>query len=81
MVIERTATKALASLPRMDQGRILAKLDELTADPRQGAIKLTGATGWRVRQGNFRIVYVIDDTDMVVTVTRIGHRRDVYRRM
>jgi mRNA interferase RelE/StbE len=79
--VERVATKAVGDLPAGEQRRIIARLRRLEDDPRQGATKLTGAEGWRVRSGDYRVVFVIDDAEMVVTVTRIGHRRDVYRRL
>lgn len=80
--LERTATSGLLKLPRDDQKRIGAKIDALKANPRPpGVTKLTGAEGWRVRVGNYRIVYLIDDAAQIVTVTRIAHRKDVYRRM
>lgn len=79
--IERVAAKALADMQRRDQERIIARLDLIADDPRHhGAVKLEGANAWRSRVGDFRIVYVIDDSVMLVTVTRIAHRSDVYRR-
>ena len=79
--VERVAAKAVGDLPVGEQRRITARLRRLEDDPRQGATKLTGAEGWRVRAGDYRVVFVIDDAEMVVTVTRIGQRRDVVRRL
>jgi mRNA interferase RelE/StbE len=79
--VERVAAKAVGDLPVGEQRRITARLRRLEDDPRQGATKLTGAEGWRVRSGDYRVVFVIDDAQMVVTVTRIGQRRDVVRRL
>jgi mRNA interferase RelE/StbE len=80
--IERSAIVSLSRMPRPDQRRIKEKLEALKTDPRPaGAIKLTGTEGWRIRSGDYRIVYLIEDTIRVVTVTRIGHRKDVYRRL
>lgn len=79
--IERVAAKAVGDLPLGEQRRVTARLRKLEDDPRRGATKLTGALGWRVCSGDYRIVFVIDDAEMMVTVTRIGHRRDVYRRL
>lgn len=66
---------------RADRQRIVARIQVLASDPRpQGSEKLAGYTNrYRIRQGNYRIVYLIDDETRVVTVYRIGHRRDVYR--
>lgn len=44
-----------------------------------GCLKLTGRNGWRIRGGDYRIIYEIDDKQEMVTVLHIGHRRDVYR--
>ncbi len=79
--LEHRATVSLSRMPRHDQRRINEKLDGLTVNPRpSGAIKLTGAEGWRIRTGDYRIVYLIEDTIRVVTITKIDHRKDVYRR-
>jgi len=75
--IESSAVKALSRIDLADRRRIASKIQGLAANPRpDGAIKLTGADGWRIRVGNYRVVYVIDDTIRVVTVTRIAHRRE-----
>lgn len=80
--IERSAIVSLSRMPRPDQKRITEKLEALKIDPRpSGAIKLTGTEGWRIRTGNYRIVYLIEDSIRIVTVTRIAHRKDVYRRL
>lgn len=73
---------SLAKLPRADQQRVMAKLRDLATNPRPvGVTKLTGADGWRIKSGNYRIVYLVDDSARIVTVTRIAHRKDVYRRL
>jgi mRNA interferase RelE/StbE len=52
----------------------------LSADPRpEGASKLEARDGWRIRAGDYRIIYEIDDGAGTVTVLHVGHRRDVYR--
>jgi mRNA interferase RelE/StbE len=80
--IETSAVKSLMAIDRPDQVKISAKIQALGIDPRPAnAVKLTGVDGWRIRVGNYRVVYVIDDTVRIVTVTRIGHRRNVYERM
>lgn len=53
---------------------------ELGDEPRpEGCRKLTGRDGWRIRVGNHRVIYEIDDTNRIVTILHIGHRRDIYR--
>lgn len=80
--VEHQAARSLARIERGDRSaarRIVAAVRALGADPRPaGAIKLTGGGGWRIRVGTYRVVYLIEDSIRVVTVTRIGHRRDVY---
>lgn len=79
--IARRAVRALAGLPRKEQQRIRAAIDLLADDPRPPTCsKLTGeVNAYRVRVGDYRIVYEILDARLVVHVVRIGHRRDVYR--
>ena len=62
--------------------RIQAALELLAVDPRPpAATRLVGGAGeWRVRTGDSRIIYEINDDELLVLVLRIGHRRDVYRR-
>lgn len=78
--LERSATVGLRKLPRGDQQRVVAKLRGLAEDPRpSGVTKLSGTEGWRIRSGDYRIVYLVDDAEQIVTVTRIAHRKHVYR--
>jgi len=60
--------------------RILTRIEALVDDPRPvGSEKLSGQERYRVRQGNYRILYEIIDDELVVTVVKVGHRRHVYR--
>jgi len=81
LFIKPSAAKELEAVGRKsDRTRIVDKIYTLKVDPRpQGCEKLTGQDRYRVRQGQFRILYVVDDNERVVTVVKIGHRRDVYR--
>lgn len=80
--ISRQAVKATAGLERSDQLRIRAAIDLLADEPRPpGCVKLAGeASAYRVRVGDYRIVYDVIDDRLVIQVVRIGHRRDTYRR-
>lgn len=80
--IARRAVKTLAGLPRREQQRIRAAIDLLAENPRPpGCVALAGGLGgYRVRVGDYRIVYEVHDDRLVVQVVRVGHRRDVYRR-
>ena len=72
--------KDLRGLPGPDLARILERIRALADDPRPpGCEKLTGADRYRVRQGDYRIVYSIQDDRLEVWVVKVGHRRDVYR--
>lgn len=76
-----TLVRQMRGIPTNDQVRILARIEALATDPRPaGVTKLTDVEGWRVRVGDYRITYLIDDTVRVVTITRIGQRGSIYRR-
>ena len=79
--LKRSAAKELADLPVKDRGRIVARIQALAEDPRPpGAEKLSGQERYRVRQGDYRILYEIHDQILLIVVVRIAHRRDVYRK-
>lgn len=78
--INRSAAKELHRLPKADTRRILRRIEHLKHDPRPvGSEKLAGRDAYRIRQGDYRIIYVIDDDRIIVEVIRAGHRSDVYR--
>ena len=78
--IARRAVKAIARLPRKEQLRIRAAIDLLGEDPRPpGCVALAGEDSvYRVRVGDYRILYEVVDRRLVIQVVRVGHRRDVY---
>jgi len=75
--------RAQRELERLGLGtykRVLNAVRGLAQDPRPpGCRKLKGRDGWRIRTGNYRVVYEIDDQQQIVTVSHVGHRRDIYR--
>jgi len=74
------AQKELARLPNPAYERIRAAVRALAEEPRPpGCRKLSGREGWRIRIGDFRVLYEIEDAQQTVTVVHVGHRRDVYR--
>lgn len=80
LLIKPSAVKELEVVPRKDRRRLAMRMRDLAEQPRPpGAEKLSGHDLYRVRQGNYRILYEIIDHDLTVTVMKIGHRRDVYR--
>ena len=81
ILLTRSAAKELERIPLQDRRRIVARIGSLADDPRPaGAERLSGDEIYRVRQGNYRILYEIVDHELIVTVVRVGHRREVYRR-
>jgi len=78
--IKASAAKALEALPRNDRKKVARKMQELAHEPRpHGCEKLSGEEKYRVRQGNYRVAYSIDDDGRNVLIVKIGHRREVYR--
>ena len=80
--LEPKVLRELRDFQRGDLERIMSRIRGLADEPRpSGCEKLTGmSNAWRIRSGNYRIVYTVDDARAIVTVTRVGHRREVYRR-
>jgi mRNA interferase RelE/StbE len=77
------ARRDLRKLPRSDQVRVAARINELAGNPRPaGAVKLAGAEDlWRVRVGEYRIVYQVRGVRLQVLIVLVGHRGDIYRRL
>ncbi|MCX5777732.1 MAG: type II toxin-antitoxin system RelE/ParE family toxin [Elusimicrobia bacterium] len=79
IVIKKSAAKELAKIPRHDLRRILSKIQDLFTTPRPpGAQKFAHFELYRIRQGNYRIVYTINNTTIEIHIIKIGHRRDIY---
>lgn len=75
------AVRELRKLPPEAKRRVQAVIELLADDPRPPASKkLTGRAEWRVRTGDYRVLYRIEDALLTVVVVRAGHRRDVYER-
>jgi mRNA interferase RelE/StbE len=82
VLLESQAEKELESLPKKILQRIDTKLQALSLNPLpRGATKLKGkeSEGWRLRVGDYRILYQIDDKENTIRVYRIKHRREAYR--
>ena len=80
--IQRSAERDLDRLSKMLFDRISARLVALAEEPRPpGAEKLAGLEAFRLRVGDYRVVYEVDDSARLVIVTRVRHRREVYRKL
>ncbi|MGQ0812850.1 MAG: type II toxin-antitoxin system RelE family toxin [Gemmatimonadota bacterium] len=80
VLIKRTAAKEIEQLPVRDRQRVVARIGALRSEPRPpGCEKLSGEEKYRLRQGKYRVLYEIADRDLIVTVVKVAHRRDVYR--
>lgn len=80
--ISESAEKFLEKIPKKDRLRIIEKIDALEQDPMpSGSIKLQGHKEalYRIRSGDYRVVYSIKKGILVVLVIEIGHRREIYR--
>lgn len=81
IVFRKSVARELRRIPNRDLGRILATIDSLSEEPRpSGVERLSGQERYRVRRGNYRIIYELNDKEVIVVVVKVGHRRDVYRR-
>lgn len=79
--VKRSAARELGRIPKRDLRRILSRIRSLEKEPRpHGCEKLSAQERYRIRQGDYRIVYSVGDAEHNVVVVKIGRRRDVYRR-
>lgn len=81
--LKPSADKALQRLPVTAQRKLVMAIERLADDPRPaGCVKLAGDENlWRIREGDYRIVYEIHESRLVVLVVRVAHRKDVYRKV
>ena len=79
VILPKSVQKELDRLPEDAVRRILARLAELETNPRPTDVKkLKGRKAWRIRVGDYRVIYEIHDRQMEILVITIGHRREVY---
>lgn len=81
VLLERRAERGLDRLPSTVYSRVIAAIRALAVNPRPpGSRKLVGTPNdWRIRVGDYRVVYEIDDLSRIVRVNRVRHRREAYR--
>jgi mRNA interferase RelE/StbE len=78
--IKKSAVKELEDIPKKVLQKIIKKINTLSSDPRpQGSQKLSHREQYRVRQGDYRIIYSVLDDDLTVHIIKVGHRREMYR--
>lgn len=81
LAFKKSVARDLRSIPNKDVKRILKRINSLRDDPRaEGCVKLSNQEKYRVRQGSYRIVYEIQDTELVILVVKVAHRGQVYKR-
>lgn len=80
--VKKSAVKALTKLPKPVVNRLVTAIRKLAGEPRPtGCKKLQGQDDlWRIRVGDYRVVYSIEDTIMIVDVIQVAHRKDIYRK-
>ena len=78
--IKKSAAKEIHKLPSKEIKKVLAKIELLSENPRpQDCVKLSGEEKYRIRCGDYRILYTIEDNVLIVYVVKVGHRKDVYK--
>ena len=80
IAFKKSVAKDLKKLPKKDVSKVLELIRTLSRNPRPAQVKkLSGEERYRMRKGDYRILYTIEDAKLVITVVKVGHRREVYR--
>jgi mRNA interferase RelE/StbE len=80
LVIKKSVAKDLRNIPNKDVKRILKCFDSLIENPRaDGCKKLSGQERYRVRQDHYRIIYEIQDSELIITIVKVAHRKEAYK--
>ncbi len=80
LAFKKSVAKDLRSIPNKEVHRILKRIDALCENPRaEGCVKLSNQEKYRVRQGAYRIVYEIQDNELIILVVKIAHRSQIYK--
>ena len=78
--VKKSAVRELEDIPKKELQKIINKIKTLSSDPRsQGSQKLSHREQYRIRQGDYRIIYSIQDDDLTVHIIKVGHRKEIYR--
>ena len=79
---KKSVEKDFKKIPKKYLLKILEKIDELKINPKpDGSEKLTGYDLYRIRQGSYRIVYSIQDQELIIWVIKVGHRKEIYKKL
>lgn len=83
IAVKKSAAKALKKIPKPDRKRIIEKIDSLAEDlPNPDTTKMKGNNPFhKVRTGDYRIIYEVQEEVLVILVVKVGHRKDVYRNL
>ncbi len=80
IIVPKTVQKQINKLPNTIQARVIESLLSLKETPRpSNSLKMKNSQGYRLRVGDYRVLYDIDDKTQTMTLRRVGHRRDIYR--
>ena len=78
--VKKSAIKELGNIPKKELQRLVKRIQALSEEPRpQGSQKLSHKEQYRIRQGDYRAIYSIDDDNLNVYITKVGHRKEIYR--
>lgn len=80
LAFKKSVAKDLRNIPNKDVKRLLKCIETLCENPRaDGCIKLSGQERYRIRQGAYRVIYEIQDSELIILVVKVAHRSDAYR--
>lgn len=80
LLIKPSAAEELEALPMKERKRVATRIQRLASEPRpSGTEKLSGQERYRLRQGDYRVLYSVDDNHAAIVVVKIGHGREIYR--
>ena len=80
LAFKKSVAKDLRNIPNKDVKRILKCIETLCKNPRaEGCIKLSGQERYRIRQGAYRVIYEIQDSELIILVVKVAHRSEAYK--
>ncbi|MEI6707613.1 MAG: type II toxin-antitoxin system RelE/ParE family toxin [Methylococcales bacterium] len=81
IIIKPSAEKSFAKLPKAQQIKIINAIENLAINPRPQGFKKLKSTAelYRIRVGDYRVIYSIDNNVLIITVVKIGHRKEIYK--